>query len=124
VFPGPIRDALGDLPAVDLVVAYGVPARKHELAVAAVTLRRDHDLHPRDIAAALNGLERDQRPQVVRVVGEIPVTTWYRPLTGSLREEGIPEPEPGVQAWYLDSSGEHYRPLTSAARRRLAGVRS
>jgi putative long chain acyl-CoA synthase len=124
VFPGPICDALGDLPAVDLVVAYGVQAREREVAVAAVTLRRGHELHPRDIAAALSALERDQRPQVVRVVAQIPVTTWYRPLTGSLREEGIPEPGPGVQAWYLDRGGEQYRSLTSAARRRLAGTRS
>jgi putative long chain acyl-CoA synthase len=35
VFTTPIRDALGDLPAVDLAVAYGIrPERsKHELAV-------------------------------------------------------------------------------------------
>ncbi len=46
VFPGPIREALGDLPAVDLVVAYGVPAcdGEHELPVAALTLRRCHEL--------------------------------------------------------------------------------
>src|SRR5205085_7470788 len=92
VFAGPIRDALGDLPAVDLVVAYGALARdgKHELPVAAVTVRAGHELHPRDIAAAVSGLERNQRPQVVRVVDRIPVTTWYRPLTGPLREERIP----------------------------------
>src|SRR5205807_739935 len=40
VFTGPIRDALGDIPAVDLVVAYGVtPAgAEHQVAIAAVTL--------------------------------------------------------------------------------------
>jgi putative long chain acyl-CoA synthase len=125
VFPGPIRDALGDLPAVDLVVAYGVPAHdEHELVVSAVTLRRGHKLHPRDIAAAVSGLERDQRPQVVRVVAQIPVTTWYRPVTGPLRDEGIPEAGPGTQAWYLDSGGEQYRPLTGTARRRLAPTTS
>src|SRR5687768_7904033 len=37
----PIEDTLGDMDAVDLVVAYGVPAQasEDELAVAAVTLR-------------------------------------------------------------------------------------
>jgi len=126
VFPGLIRDALGDLPAVDLVVAYGVPAHdsEHDLAVAAVTLRRGHQLYPRDIAASVSGLERHQRPQAVRVVEQIPVTTWYRPVTGPLRREGIPEPVGGEQAWYLDSRGEHYRPLTSTARRRLVGTES
>ncbi len=45
------------------------------------------------------------------------MTTWYRPLTGPLREAGIPEPGEGV--WYLDRGGKTYRPLTDAARRRL-----
>jgi putative long chain acyl-CoA synthase len=56
----------------------------------------------------------------VHVVDEIPVTTWYRPMTSSLRGAGIPEPDEARQAWYLDASGEVYRPLTDAAHRRLA----
>ena len=54
VFAGPICDALGDLPCVDLVVAYGVPARggKNEVAVAALTLRTGQVLHAKDIAPA------------------------------------------------------------------------
>ena len=36
---------------------------KHELPVAAVTLRAGHELDARDIAAALSGLDRDQRPR-------------------------------------------------------------
>ena len=124
VFAGPIREALGDLPAVDLVVAYGVPAhdRKHEVPVAAVTLRVGRTLDARDIAAALSGLERDQRPEVVHVVSRIPVTTWYRTLTGPLRELGIPEPGPDLQAWSRDARGDGYRPLSAAARRRLVGA--
>jgi len=47
------------------------------------------------------------------------VTTWYRPLTGPLREAGIPEPGEGRQAWVR--SGTKYRPLTEAEHRRLAG---
>jgi putative long chain acyl-CoA synthase len=61
----------------------------------------------------------EQRPLIVRVVDRIPVTTWYRPLTGPLREEGIPDPGERVRAWYLDASGERYRPLTGTARKRL-----
>ncbi len=71
----------------------------------------------------MSGLDRDQRPQIVRVVERIPVTTWYRPLTGPLRDQGIPEPGPGVQAWYFDRGKERYRPLTSSARRRRVGGR-
>ncbi len=123
VFPGPTRDALGDLLAVDLALAYGVrpPGGENEVAVAAVTLRAGHGLSARDLSRALAPLERQQRPLFVRVVDQIPVTTWFRPLTGPLRDEGIPEPDVQTRAWYLDASGEQYRLLTAAARKRLVG---
>jgi putative long chain acyl-CoA synthase len=122
VFTGPIRDALGDLPAVDLVVAYGVtPAgAEHQVAIAAVTLRAGHELRGKDIAMTLRSVPREQRPAIVQVVDRIPVTTWFRPVTGPLREAGLPEPGEGVRAWYRDASGDAYRPLTAAAQRRLA----
>ena len=123
VFSGPIRDALGDIPAVDLTVAYGVKreAGEHEIAVGAVTLRRGYELGARDISEALRSLPAAARPAIVHVVDEIPVTTWFRPLTRPLRAAGIPHPGDGVQAWYLDASGETYRPLTGVAHRRLVG---
>ena len=124
VFTTPIRDRLGDLPAVDLAVVYGVPPRHgRELAVAAVTLRRGHELDGEELSAALRRLAPEHRPAVVHVVAAIPVTTWFRPLTRSLREQGLPEPGEGRQAWYLDRGGKVYRPLTDAARRRLAAGR-
>jgi putative long chain acyl-CoA synthase len=125
VFTAPIRDALGALPAIDLAVAYGVAARGgHELAMAAVTLRRGHEVDAPSLSGALQSLPAFERPAVVRVVDEIPVTTWYRPLTAPLRAEGIPEPGEGEQVWYLDRGGKTYRPLTVAARRRLSGTRA
>ena len=122
VFTGPIRDALGTIPAVDLAVAYGVipSGAEHQVAVAAVTLQPGQRLVPRDLGAALRSLPRDERPQLVHVVDRIPVTTWYRPLTGPLREAGLPKPREGLRAWYLDASGESYKPLTAAAHRRLS----
>jgi putative long chain acyl-CoA synthase len=62
-----------------------------------------------------------QWPAIVRVVDQIPVTTWFRPITGPLREAGIPKPRAGTQAWYLDASGDTYRSLTGAAHRRFVG---
>jgi putative long chain acyl-CoA synthase len=120
VAPLPIRDALETLPAVDLAVAYGVPARagEREVAVAAVTLRRGHDLDGADLTAALGALAPAERPEVVHVVDEIPVTTWYRPLTTPLRAAGLPPADGSVRAWHRDARGA-YRPLTQAARRRL-----
>ncbi len=121
---GPIQDALGDLEAIDLVVAYGVATAREgvEVAVAAVTLREGFELEPGEIAEALRGLEPDERPSVVHVVDEIPVTTWYRPLTGPLREAGIPQAGGERPAWHRDASWDGYRRLTQAARRRLVGT--
>ncbi|HWF24547.1 MAG TPA: AMP-binding protein, partial [Solirubrobacteraceae bacterium] len=118
VFTGPIRDALGDLPAVDLAVAYGVPAGGAadglEIGVAAVTLRAGSELTARDITETLAGLEPAQRPSIVHVVAEIPVTTWYRPLTGPLRAARIPRAQAGRAVWRRDAQSDSYRPLTSS----------
>jgi putative long chain acyl-CoA synthase len=121
VFSTPIRDALGDLDAVDLAGAYGVAPEgwDAEIAVAAVTLRRGAKLTSRQVSHALSALAVEERPAVVHVVERIPVTTWFRPRTEELRQAGLPEPGEGVQAWYLDASGSTYRPLSAAARRRL-----
>ena len=123
VFTTPIRDALSSLPAVDLAVVYGVPGgdAEHEVVVAAITLRPGSDIAGRDVGMALRTLESSQRPAIVHVVEEIAVTTWFRPVTSSLREAGIPEPEEDRQVWYRDASGDAYRPLTDAAHRRLVG---
>jgi putative long chain acyl-CoA synthase len=122
-FTTAIRDALAELPAVDLAVAYGVAARPGgvEVAVGAVTLRPGTELTARDLSQSLGRLDPAQRPLIVREVDEIPVTTWYRPITAPLRREGLPTPGPGVRAWYRDASGATYRPLSQAAYRRLRG---
>jgi putative long chain acyl-CoA synthase len=113
VFAGPIRDTLGDLPSIDLAVAYGVksPSGGHELAIAAVTLRAGHELHEGDIDAALAVLPKAARPAIVQVVDHIPVTTWFRPITGPLRRAGLPDPGDGV--WSLDRDTGGYRPLAA-----------
>jgi putative long chain acyl-CoA synthase len=127
VFTAPIANALGAVPAVDLAVAYGVrrEGAEHELVVAAVTRRRGRSLSARDIGQALSVLPQAERPAIVHVVDRIPVTTWFRPTTQELRAAGIPEPTPAdngaARVWYLDASGQSYRPLTAAARRRIAG---
>ncbi len=126
VYAGTVRDALGDLAEVDLVAVFGlrIGRRREELAVAAVSLREDRAPEARSVTTALGALPAGARPDVVRVVESIPVTTWFRPMTGPLREQGLPDPAaPGaLPSWYLDRGGERYRPLTSSARRRLASV--
>ena len=87
----PIQDALGDLDAIDLAVAYGVPVAEDgpSLAVAAVTLRAGHRFDGAALGKALSVLPSAERPDIVHVVDEIPVTTWYRPATGALRAAGV-----------------------------------
>jgi len=122
VFTGPIRSALGDLPAVDIAVAYGVADRRgREVAVAAVTLRPDHELEASELSATLASLPRAQRPTIVRVVAEIPVTTWYRPITATLRDAGVPAPAHGLPAFHRGARADAYKPLTAADRKRLTG---
>jgi putative long chain acyl-CoA synthase len=121
VFTGPIRDALGNLPAVDLATAYGLKTdfSDDEVAVAAVTLSAGAKLTPRDLIAVLGAVPFHERPLIVRVVDSIPVTTWYRPLTAPLRADGLRVSSKSHPVWYLDLDGETYLPFTAAARRRL-----
>jgi putative long chain acyl-CoA synthase len=121
VFAGPIRDALGDVPAIDLAVAYGVTAdgTEHQVAIAAVTLRPDEELTGEDIEAALEALPAGERPAIVHVVDQIPVTTWFRPMTGPLRAAGIPSS--GDRVWRLDpDSGAWSRADKATAARHAA----
>jgi len=119
VAPQPIAEALGDLDAVDLAVAYGVPAGDAEIVVAAVTRRTRTTLVASDLAAALGELQPAQRPRVVHVVSEIPLTTWHRPLASPLRDRGLPRAS--RRAWHRD--GDTYLPLTAEARKQLLAGR-
>ena len=122
VFTAPIRNALADLPAVDLAVAYGIPGLSERIAVAAITLQAGYELDARELTEALRPLELGQRPRVVRVVERIPVTTWFRPITSALRDEGVPEPTEALPVWYRGPRADGYKPLTEAQRRRLAAT--
>ena len=118
----PIADALAGLPAVRLAVAYGVAGRGGEqISVAALTLRAGQQVKPADLDVALAPLGSPGRPQVVRVVERIPVTTWYRPITGPLADEGVPAPTRPATSFAWDESKNGYRVMTAAARKRLAG---
>jgi putative long chain acyl-CoA synthase len=125
VAAGPIQDALADLDGVALTVAYGIPLTGElALPAAAVTLREGAELAPADLDRVLARLGAPGRPLLVRVVAEIPVTTWYRPRTAPLRHDGLPAPTRPASAWYWNEERAGYRALTRAARDRLAGLGS
>ncbi len=115
--PTPIRDALWALPAVDLAVCFGVPDPDgtDSLVVGAVTLRKGEKLTIADLDDALSVLPLNARPHYVRVVGEIPVTTWYRPITADLRALGVPDGKKGV-AYRLNDDGT-YKKVTRATQK-------
>jgi putative long chain acyl-CoA synthase len=119
----PIEDALGDVDAVDLAVAYAVPGGRGDSAIplAAVTLRAGRALTAGDLSTALGALPAAQRPAIVHVVDEIPVTTWYRPITAALRRAGLPKPAAKRSAWHLDRTRGVYRKLSRVALDELAG---
>ncbi len=118
VFSVPIVTALEQLPGVALAVAYGLPTDEgREVAVGAVTLRRGGRLAADDLGAVLESLPPGQRPGLVRVVGEIPLTTWYRPRTEPLRRQGVPKPSRNRPVFVRD--GDRYVPLDEDARAAL-----
>ena len=113
--PSGARSMLATIPAVDLMVAYGVREGEADVLVAAVTLREGAELTTADLDAALDKLPAPQRPRYVQMVDEIPVTTWHRPLWRPLQAKGIPEPDAHTRVWRLGPEGAHYEQITTAS---------
>ena len=126
VFAGPIQDALGSVSSVALAIAYGVPTKdgSAQIPCAAVTLRKDRELDLQEVEHALSDLGDGGIPLVIRVVDEIPLTTWFRPQAGPLRAEGVPAPTKPATSWYWDPRKGGYRAMSKAAAERLLAGRS
>jgi putative long chain acyl-CoA synthase len=121
----PIEDALGEIQAVDLAAAYGVetPSSGGQILVAAVTVRAGHELTGADLGEVVRDLPPESRPTVVRVVEEMPMSTWFRPVKAPLRAEGVPPVGRGrSRAWHLDPATGTYTRLDRETRRRLLGA--
>jgi putative long chain acyl-CoA synthase len=90
----PIEDYLGELESIDLAVVYGVrrTSRKttQDIAVAAIVPRPGRTIDPGTVAAHLELAEPALRPDMVLLVDEIPLTTWYRPKKSALIAQGVP----------------------------------
>ncbi|CAN5159485.1 acyl-CoA synthetase [soil metagenome] len=112
--PTPVRDALWSLAAVDLAVCFGVtdPDGRNAVVIGAVTLREGQEVDAADITDALSDLQPDHRPHYVRIVDEIPVTTWYRPVTAPLVAMGVPDGRKGVA--FSRAEDGSYEKLTRA----------
>lgn len=110
VFTQPIVDVLNDIAAVDMEVAYALPARDRILAVAAVSVRPGFDLGAADVTEALRSLPPGQRPDVVYVVDDIPRSPSYRPSAHAVQETYAPRP--GPHTWWYNPDSETYEDLT------------
>jgi putative long chain acyl-CoA synthase len=116
--PSGTRFCLGTIPAVDLLVAYGVPDGTDagtELLVGAVTLRPDTEILEADLDKAFDRLPAVQRPAYIQVVNSIPVTTWHRPVWRTLQAKGIPEPNRSKVVYRLNDEKNHYERLSGGS---------
>lgn len=106
--PLPVQDAIEALDEVHLSVAFPVDEPDGTVSVGlAVSLREGTHIDPDRVAAAVAELPPAHRPRFVRVVDEVPRTTWYRVRTEPLRQEGIPT---DGSALVLDPESGTYRP--------------
>ncbi|MEE4025915.1 AMP-binding protein [Gordonia sp. PKS22-38] len=115
VYVPPVEQSLSRMPTTDQVVAYGVGEPGRQIAVAALTLRpnrKTDSLTVTQLRIALGELGAHQRPHLIHVVDEIPVSDAYRPVSSGFARRGLPHP--GAKVWYRDSEG-HYRRYTRSA---------
>jgi crotonobetaine/carnitine-CoA ligase len=92
ILPGYVEKALADLPEVNDVCVYGIPAESgapgESDIVAAVVLTPDAKLDVEEISKALSkALETSHIPQFLQVVSEIPKTASEKNLERVLRAE-------------------------------------
>ncbi|MBA3745427.1 AMP-binding protein, partial [Sporichthya sp.] len=115
--PAAVEDALGELDSIELVAAYGVRANadSDEQLHAALSLRPGRQLDAAAVTKALSGLSALQQPAVVRVLPQIPVTTWWRPLRAALRADAEKK---ALVTWVRASDGSYAEPGRSRRLRR------
>jgi putative long chain acyl-CoA synthase len=110
--PSGTRFALGLIPCIDLIVAYGVREGDADVLVGAFTLRPGTQVSTADIDKAMRKLPPRQRPKYVQQVPTIPVTTWHRPQWRPLQAKGVPSPTRQRKVWRLGEDRTHYEELT------------
>jgi putative long chain acyl-CoA synthase len=103
VSPRRVENALGALDSVDLVACYQVGDAS---AVVALTARTGRTITDRDLTEALAGLDLAQRPDVVRLVDAMPMTSWWRPSVANLTAEESPDVT--IDTWRLDRRTGRY----------------
>ncbi|MFD4430014.1 AMP-binding protein [Nocardia sp. NPDC058497] len=119
VFTQPIVDVLNDITPVDMEVAYGLKTPSGILAAAALSVRKAFKIEPGDVTEAMRALARDQRPDLVYVVDEIPRSTSFRPSATAVQAAGLPKAGPNT--WIYNRETDAYEVLTDIAAAALFG---
>ncbi|SKW43104.1 acyl-CoA synthetase [Mycobacteroides abscessus subsp. abscessus] len=88
--------------------------------MTAVVLRPGEALSPADLAEAFAAVAISERPDIIKVVPNLPLSASYRPSTTQLRASGLPKP--GRQTWHLDPESGAYHRLTAATYEALQGA--
>ncbi|HSV39615.1 MAG TPA: AMP-binding protein [Nocardioidaceae bacterium] len=117
VLPGPVSAVFEEIPQVTSAVAYALPGRRADVLAVAVTARKE--LGATAVTAAAWRLPEEQRPALVCVVPEMPLTAAGRPSGRALAADGMPLDR---MAWSYDASREEYRKLTKTALTKLLGA--
>lgn len=115
VLPAPVAQVFEEIPQVTSAVAYALPGKKGgDVVAVAVSARKD--LGPATVTAAAWRLPEDQRPAIVHVLPEMPLSSAGRPAGTAVRRDGI---DLDLPAWRYDGARDEYRPLTRAALAKL-----
>ncbi len=72
------------------------------------------------LESELRRLKSRERPDIIKVVPNLPLSASYRPSTTHLRDLGLPKP--GRQTWHLDPESGTYHRLTAATVEALQGA--
>jgi len=110
--PKTIGDALEHLEEIDLAVAYPGELDGQTVTVAAVLIRGEHRSASADaVMAKIAALGPEERPDIVHIVDEIPMTTWFRPETKGLPGATDGPPERRMVLLTTDAEGRHHNQI-------------
>ncbi len=101
VVPATVRFALGQLPGVEVTVAYGVRDGESDVVVGACTLREGYTVDADAVNRVFGRLPKRLRPAYLQILDDIPITTWGRPLWRPLQAAGVPKDRPGARVFTL-----------------------
>jgi putative long chain acyl-CoA synthase len=113
----PVEDVLtSENEVVDLAAVYGVrlPESEAEIPVAALTLRPGAKLDPVALRHTIeHRLPPHQRPIVIRLVDQLPMTAGHRTRKRALRREGLGLEDVAGETLWLAAGEEGYTPLST-----------